>query len=153
MVEYLLKAKANTNLQNKQGLTPLMVAIDNDHDSIMNLLLKAGCKLHLQSYEKGYMALHHCVKSYDIDKVKLVLNHGAPVDCQDDQWQTPLITSIYEHQFDIPKYLIKKGANVSRAIFLLSVNVDKIKMDIIIDIIKHIVLCELFNFYERPLNS
>ena len=42
MTRYLLELKANANAHNRQGMTPLFAAIDNNHADIVRLLLAAG---------------------------------------------------------------------------------------------------------------
>jgi serine/threonine-protein phosphatase 6 regulatory ankyrin repeat subunit B len=43
-VESLVKAKADVNVPTPEGVTPLMIAIDNGHNEVANLLLASGAK-------------------------------------------------------------------------------------------------------------
>src|SRR5438876_5960783 len=49
-VEALIGARADVNLPTPEGVTPLMVAIDNDHNDVATLLLDRGANPHVSDW-------------------------------------------------------------------------------------------------------
>src|SRR5262245_54242493 len=49
-VEALIKSGADVNVPTPEGVTPLMVALDNDHNDVANLLLDRGANPHVADW-------------------------------------------------------------------------------------------------------
>src|SRR5438876_4870956 len=49
-VEALIGARADVNLPTPEGVTPLMVALDNDHNDVAKLLLDRGANPHVSDW-------------------------------------------------------------------------------------------------------
>jgi ankyrin repeat protein len=66
MVRRLLAAKATVDAQNKEGTTPLMLAITNGRREVVRLLLAAGAKVTIEDYTG------HDARSYAVGKPQML---------------------------------------------------------------------------------
>ncbi len=94
----------NLNLQDRYGLTPLMLAIQSKETSISLIcqLIEAGTDLSLKDND-GNTALHHAIKAYacgeyyldayDNPIIAQLLLHGADMNTQNNNGETPLTWS------------------------------------------------------------
>lgn len=90
LVEILLLAGANPNLQDKQGVTALMFAaqqlehVDNQREATLQLLLAHGAKVNLQD-QSGRSALMLAAQAYSEVGILSLLARGAQPQMQDKQ--------------------------------------------------------------------
>src|SRR5205085_11099693 len=116
-IEYLLNAGANSNIQNTDGVTPLMFACDNKKERIVNLLLNKGANC-LINDKNGNTALHIACMAHDsitagiiflesnndIERIKkdctqlLLSNNKDLIDVQNDEGKTPLHVAVEQGQ-------------------------------------------------------
>jgi hypothetical protein len=76
LVNFLINRGADVNIKSDDGLTPLMVAVDNNDIDSVKLLLKANAELEHQD-EFGYTALAYAVGNLNYDICKLLLENKA----------------------------------------------------------------------------
>jgi len=75
-IETLLEAKANINTRDKNGFTPLMLAILNCNDKTVKKLVKKGADLNIKN-NKGLTSLT-LARAYSKNKtIKLLIKYGA----------------------------------------------------------------------------
>jgi ankyrin repeat protein len=74
----LVRAGSDLNLQNQEGLTPLMIAARSGRTDITNILLE-GEHIHLDIQEKrtGWSALHFSAERGDAATTEALLKAGA----------------------------------------------------------------------------
>ncbi len=101
LVKYFLEHGANVDVQDNNGMTPLMYATRLCELDITRLLLKAGASVDKQRHD-GKTALAFCAQRHNITMVRELLAHNADVAIQDKKGKTPLINAIKNHC----KYLI-----------------------------------------------
>ncbi|XP_062872589.1 ankyrin repeat and protein kinase domain-containing protein 1 [Trichomycterus rosablanca] len=65
------------------------------------------------TFKDGSSVLHHAAASGDAGCVRMVLNHGAPVNCQSNSGYTPLIIALLKKSYDICGLLVEHGADVN----------------------------------------
>lgn len=90
--------------------TPLIVAILNNQETIVDYLLEHGA-LNLKSSNFGETAIHFMVKMQDITSCKKLIQHFP--DCindQDDFGVTPLMKAIMYNDLNMMKFLIAYNA-------------------------------------------
>nr|XP_053654674.1 serine/threonine-protein phosphatase 6 regulatory ankyrin repeat subunit B-like [Cherax quadricarinatus] len=105
-VKMLLDAGADVNCQDDDGQTPLYYAVKNNNVDIVQMLLNNS---RCDPRNKGGTVLHIAVvKGYD-DCVKMLLDAGADVNCQDDYGQTPLYYAVRNNNIDIVQMLLNNS--------------------------------------------
>jgi ankyrin repeat protein len=87
----LLRHGADPNADDSiESQKPLRYAIDWQHDlEEIKLLLRFGAKQNERGFN-GQIALHAAADFCDVEVAQLLLEHGAIVDCKDDDGLTPL---------------------------------------------------------------
>lgn len=113
-VAELLAFGADPNAKNKQGGTPLHMAVVLSGVDIVNLLIQYGADVNAKN-SSGDTPLHKVFFSADI--VRILVNNGADVNAQNNHGETPLhrATVYYEFHPWIVKTLIDLGADVNLA--------------------------------------
>ncbi|XP_069961040.1 26S proteasome non-ATPase regulatory subunit 10-like [Cherax quadricarinatus] len=106
----ILLAATDPNCQDDDGWTPLHCAASRNHSGVLQVLLNdSRCDPSLPSKVTGRTALHIAVvKGYD-DCVKMLLDAGADVNCQDDAGQTPLYYAVRKNNIDIVQMLLNNS--------------------------------------------
>tara|TARA_B100000768_G_scaffold119527_1_gene110570 strand:+ start:1021 stop:1572 length:552 start_codon:yes stop_codon:yes gene_type:complete len=89
VVDVLLAAGADTNIQNIKGRTVLHLAVDQRDGSLIDALLEAGADMNIQD-EGGRTALHLAVKQSNMSLIDALLDAGADGNIQDKEGRTPL---------------------------------------------------------------
>ena len=122
MVKLLIAAGANLDIQNKDGLTPLMRAARWPGGyGIVKQLIEAGANLDIKNKYGGtplMLAIEEDVLRREKTKtVKLLIEAGAGVDIQDNQGRTALMWALGENiwrdeKTKEVKLLIEAGARV-----------------------------------------
>ena len=121
IVELLLRHGADIDKESTDGKYALLFAIEKGHVSTVELLLKKGAKVknsimhavNLISTMPGDIA--ECGKlpeSKVHSIVKLLIDHGADVDCEDSTW-TPLLIAISKKSLKVVELLVENAADVN----------------------------------------
>ncbi|XP_056337113.1 ankyrin repeat and EF-hand domain-containing protein 1a [Danio aesculapii] len=63
--------------------------------------------------EKIYRNLNHCVKTGDIESLRLALSQKVPVDVKDRFYKTPLMAACASGNYEMAKFLLDNGADVN----------------------------------------
>jgi len=115
-MKLLLDSKADPNLADESGNTPLVAAVDQRSVESVKLLLNAGAKVDPpQLAPTG--ALHEAAKLGDFEMMTLLLNHPADVNEKNAQGDTPLLALARNSYGDPPvrteiaKLLMQHRAN------------------------------------------
>ncbi|XP_055998778.1 uncharacterized protein LOC125653998 isoform X1 [Ostrea edulis] len=112
IMEELVKAGADVNLQDRRGNTPLIAACKGGHVSIVEELVKAGADVNLQN-DYGNTPLIAACKGGHVSVVEELVKAGADVNLQNDYGNTPLIAACDEGHVSIVEELMKAGADVN----------------------------------------
>ena len=135
LVEFLLDEGADMSSINREGFTPIEVAMMRGYRSIVKLLVAKGAEvsIHIAAYlgdidqvscfiesgahvdardKKGLTPLAWAA-STSIESVKLLVTKGAQVDAKDKLGWTPLDSAAEAGHVDIAELLIDKGADVN----------------------------------------
>jgi ankyrin repeat protein len=115
IINTLLNAGANVNIQDNEGETALSVAIEEKKNCIVMLLIKRGADVNSRD-KHGYTTLMKAVDSspyrgYPII-IKNLLCNGALIDARNDQGETALILAA-ERKPDIVRMLIENRADMN----------------------------------------
>ncbi|KAM9469040.1 ankyrin repeat and protein kinase domain-containing protein 1 [Clarias gariepinus] len=83
-----------------------------DFETFKNLLKKEHVSM---LFKHNNSLLHHAVVSGNAEIVRLVLNHGASINCQSANGYTPLVVALLKKFHEICGLLVESGANVNLA--------------------------------------
>ncbi|TRY87747.1 hypothetical protein DNTS_010067 [Danionella cerebrum] len=116
----LLQYGANANVCNEDGQMPLHVCTELDSFECAKHLLSSGALINGQSLEENDTPLHVAARHGLPDHVELYIRHGASLNLQNDDGQTPLNAACSQPQDaeSLPRYshvchkLVSAGANV-----------------------------------------
>ena len=118
VVKRLIELKANVNIKNKGGASPLSAAVSNNHKGIINLLLDAGAKL--TSSSSDLSPLHTASQIGNIQLVRSIVSKQSDdsviqtlVNAKGPDNQTPIHFAVSSGNLNIVKYLLKHGADVN----------------------------------------
>jgi ankyrin repeat and protein kinase domain-containing protein 1 len=115
IVDELLAHGASADAQDSNGVTPVHVALAQEHDRIALALIKHARTAINSATAQGVTPLH--LTAYDDNErlTELLLKLGAVVDAQDEDGDTPLHLAAQNGYQDIAKRLLEAGANVHAA--------------------------------------
>ncbi|MCJ8728439.1 hypothetical protein PDJAM_G00004530 [Pangasius djambal] len=120
-VKLLLQYGANANAVNEDGLMPLHVCIEPESLECAKHVIQFGAAINGRSVDENDTALHVAARHGLLAHVDLYLRHGAAVECQNDEGQTPLNAACsqpHEHAAleryaQVCQRLVEAGADVS----------------------------------------
>lgn len=113
LVKHLIEENSvNINYTNANGETALIVAVNNNHIEIAELLLKAGANPSLPN--KDYTLAFMTACYFDcIDIVKLLFKTGTKINIKDEDGDSPLILASDKGHKNIVEFLLNNGADVN----------------------------------------
>ncbi|XP_062042489.1 ankyrin repeat domain-containing protein 6 isoform X3 [Lepus europaeus] len=95
----------------KHGRTPLHLAANKGHLSVVQILLKAGCDLDVQD-DGDQTALHRATVVGNTEIIAALIQEGCALDRQDKDGNTALHEASWHGFSQSAKLLIQAGANV-----------------------------------------
>ncbi|XP_011365658.1 ankyrin repeat domain-containing protein 6 isoform X3 [Pteropus vampyrus] len=95
----------------KHGRTPLHLAANKGHLSVVQILLKAGCDLDVQD-DGDQTALHRATVVGNTEVIAALIQEGCALDRQDKDGNTALHEASWHGFSQSVKLLVKAGANV-----------------------------------------
>lgn len=107
----LLSAGADINYQDANGQTALHYAYDDEE--MAQFLIKNGVDQNIKNKE-GQTALHMACEWAVLPNIKLLLQHGADINCIDNDGQNSLFHALearQEKQLKIMSFLVDNGAD------------------------------------------
>ena len=112
IVEALMAAGADVNIQNKYGKTALMFAAVNGYTEIAKVLMAAGADVNIQN-KYGKTALMFAVDRKDIEILKDLIAANADVNARDQNGATALMKAVEKRDPEIVKVLMKANPEVN----------------------------------------
>jgi ankyrin len=97
----------------EQGITPLHVAVINNQEAIVTLLINAGAQIQAADETTGATPLHLAAAYGRENIMKLLLNKGADKDCAMKFGLTPLLLAAQFGQSQVVQVLIEKKTNIN----------------------------------------
>lgn len=116
IVRVLLKARAHTEIREKNDMTPLLCAARNNHASIVASLLEAGADKNAQDSE-GYTPLMKAVEAYvkQMDVLQMLLNAKCDIEKRNLAGKTALKVAVESRRIEAIQLLIEQRADVNAA--------------------------------------
>lgn len=110
-VDALIEAGAMTNVHDVNGNTPLIVAVRQDHVSIVKTLIEAKCNVNKATYLAHATPLHYAVSNGSLDCARLLIGAGAEIEAQTSSGRTPLMLACRSGHEQAVDLLLKAGLN------------------------------------------
>ncbi len=108
----LLEAGADVNVQNRDGETALMLAIENGDQEAVRKLIEAGADVNVQnSWDKTALIL--AAKKGDRWSLQKLIEAGADVNVQNRDGETALMLAVKRGDQEAVRKLIEAGADVN----------------------------------------
>jgi uncharacterized protein len=111
VMSYLLRNGANLNAQDKNGDTPLSVAVDRSCVAAVKLLLEHGADASIKDNE-GMNALFPAVRVGSMQIIQLLEQAGLSLEGAAGTGCTLLMQAALSNQVAVAEYLFSKGADV-----------------------------------------
>jgi len=120
VVEILLQNGCDVNRANKEDATPLYAACRYGHPEIVQLLLQHGSNVNLR-FRKGKLSPLSIAAqtnapqtpSNNVEVVKLLLQHKAPIHDLDENGLTPVFKAASNGKTEVVETLLSQGANIN----------------------------------------
>ena len=110
-VKQHLSAGADLNaIDDDWGMTPLILAADDAHIKIAELLIANGADLNSKSRSVGMTSLHAAACDNHKEITALLIVKGADINAKDSNNKTPLNYAEEEKNTDLATFLRKYGA-------------------------------------------
>jgi ankyrin repeat protein len=112
IIKLLLECKADPNLQNDYGSTPIVLAAQDGRTDAVHLLLQSGADVKVRS-SSGSTSLHRAARDGHLDTVKLLVEEGA-ADCnykKSDGSTALYMAARYGHTSTV-RYLIRHTEDI-----------------------------------------
>ncbi len=110
MVDLLIKAQADVNVEDNNGYAALIIAVLNGHTKIVDLLIKAQADVNAKTYQ-GITALMWTAFNGNTEIAELLIKAQADVNIQDNNGYTALAIATIKGHTKVVELLIKAGAN------------------------------------------
>ena len=132
IVDLLLKAGADPNLQLEDGGTPLYVASEKGYADIVLLLIKAKANPNIQLLSSGSSALHFASDRGHSDVVRVLLDANANPNCQMREGSTALSMACFNGYSAIVDMLLRAHAdpNIPNTDNVTPLIIGQVRMDI-----------------------
>ena len=109
---WLLARHAMLELADDNQATPLMNAVQMNHATIANLLIKKGADVHAKDGEDRTV-LHQAARNGDYDLVKLLLERGCDARAVSKFGDTPFLEAVYSNNLKMVDFFFEHGVDGS----------------------------------------
>jgi ankyrin repeat protein len=155
----LLQRGHSLEAKDSDGQTPLMWAINNGHDTLVEWLLTNEPDVNSFDTSKR-TALHHSACMGQIKSMRLLMQRRAGVEARDSQGQTPLLAAVSKGQTAAVKYLLEVGADPKvfseekKGVLHLSIESDNASLEMVELLLAHDAPTDMIHIGNMsPLHS
>eukprot|EP00833_Pecoramyces_ruminatium_P014841 jgi/Orpsp1_1/1188873/evm.model.d7180000067864.1 len=106
--DLIIRGKANINLANGEGNTPLILACQNDIINIPKLLVDYGAEINARNTQDQSSALLVTINSCNYSMMKYLIDHGADINIRNCRGETPLMIACKINNKYMAEYLLKR---------------------------------------------
>lgn len=119
IIEYLISAKADVNVSNKQGITPLIRLMRSAYQysekeliQIVKLLISKGAEVNEEDYLGVTPLMDAAFSAVNPKVIQLLIDSGAKVNIKSNVLRTPLIYAAINGDVRTIEVLVKNGADI-----------------------------------------
>ncbi|CDW85255.1 ankyrin unc44 [Stylonychia lemnae] len=94
------------------GLTPLMIALEEESENIFQYLIDQGGDLKAQD-EEGNTILHRAILLKNQKKAKLIIKRGANIHIRSFAGETPIMMAVRNGLIEVIRALVQMGADIN----------------------------------------
>ena len=111
IADLLIAVKADINIGNKDGDTPLHITASHANLDVMSSLLKHGADVKIRNNKKETV-IFHAIKNGDIRGIRLLYNNGADIYSADYEGNVPVVYAIKysPNKKEIVEFLLERGS-------------------------------------------
>lgn len=113
IVATLLKAGASRHIRDHNGLSPFEVAIRQGRHDIVDLFVKAECKMFHVNRQYKYTLLHDAAKHGETEPSRVLISYKVNVNAQDTHGMTPLHYAAKVGRIELIKLLVDSNADIN----------------------------------------
>ncbi|CAM4758600.1 unnamed protein product [Rotaria magnacalcarata] len=123
VVKFLIQKGAHVNVQNRYGVSPLLLCAESGNFELVQALVQAGADVNItpqgelaeDNFLAGQTPLFGAAKKGHVDICEYLIQNGADVNAITMTGATPLYTATEEGHLDVVQLLIRHGADVNRS--------------------------------------
>lgn len=113
ILRILVWRNTDINAKNKNGDTPLLLAVYRKREATVELLISAGANVNVKNKD-GNTALYVAASEGDLKTVEiLVLQGRAEMNLKNKNGNTALHMAVYHKDYFVVKFLVEQGADVN----------------------------------------
>jgi ankyrin repeat protein len=105
VVKVLVDAGADVNLKSTEEYTPLFIAIQNNHKSVIEYILSKGARVNETNGQYHDTPLHKACESGSLEVVKILVNAGADINAVNKQDKIPIDFAVEKNHQPVVDYL------------------------------------------------
>jgi uncharacterized protein len=110
LLELFLQRGGNINALNRNGESPLALAVWKNRDQAVKWLLERGAQVNTP--DKTWSPLHYAAFAGHKDLVDVLIDRGANLHARTPNGSTVLMMSLYDGHVGVAEHLLNKGAPV-----------------------------------------
>lgn len=110
---FLERDTRSLNEGDEDNLTPLHLAVDQDRDEMVSLLLEFGAEVNIHTFEARLTPLHIAVRNNNLQVADRLLEAGADVNSRNKIDHTPLHIAVSTNSIEMVRLLLFWNADVN----------------------------------------
>ncbi|CAF1411584.1 unnamed protein product, partial [Rotaria sordida] len=123
VVKFLIQKGAHVNVQNRYGVSPLLLCAESGNYELVQALVQAGADVNItpqgelaeENFLAGQTPLFGAAKKGHVEICEYLIQNGADVNAVTMTGATPLYTATEEGHLDVVRLLNRHGADVNRS--------------------------------------
>ncbi|CAF4384462.1 unnamed protein product, partial [Rotaria sp. Silwood2] len=123
IAKFLIGKEADVNVQNRYGISPLLLCAESGNQELVQALIEAGAYVNItptgdlaeEKFLAGQTPLFGAAKRGHVEICEYLIKNGADVNAVTMTGATPLYTATEEGHLDVVVLLIRYGADVNQS--------------------------------------
>ncbi|CAF3681618.1 unnamed protein product [Rotaria sordida] len=123
VVKFLIEKRAQVNVQNRYGVSPLLLCAESGNQELVQALIEAGANVNIapqgelaeENFLAGQTPLFGAAKKGHVEICEYLIKNGADINAITMTGATPLYTATEEGHLDAVILLIRHGADVNQS--------------------------------------